>query len=38
MKIKPREPSKMENLDTGEKDIRKFRERIIAANVYIGSE
>jgi len=26
------------NLDTGEKDIRKFREKIIAANVYIGSE
>jgi len=26
------------NLDTGEKDIRKVREKIIAANVYIGSE
>jgi len=26
------------NLDTGEKDISKIREKIIAANVYIGSE
>ncbi|MBA7541174.1 hypothetical protein ES705_33481 [subsurface metagenome] len=26
------------NLDNGDKDISKFRDRIIAANVYIGSE
>ena len=26
------------NLDTGEKDISKIRDRIIAANVYIGAD